>query len=136
MYYYFKFRWAALIFIVNPSYAQYLVELQEPIGSTSALAGANGFDLIIQYISAIYMFLASIVGIIAVLMIVFAGIQIVFAGAHEALRGAAIARIKASLLSLVLLFGMALLLKTVNPVFFGGGGAGVSGILGALIGSF
>ena len=98
----------------------YQVKLQEPLSGQSAyVSAANGVDLINQYISMIYMWMASIVGIIAVLMIVVSGIQIIFGGASPELVSDAKNRITQSLLSLVLLFATAMILRTVNPNFFG-----------------
>lgn len=100
----------------------YQVKLQEPLrGKSAYLSAANGVDLINQYISMIYMWMASIVGIIAVLMLVFSGIQIIFAGASTELISDAKNRVFQSLLSLVLLFATALILRTINPNFFGFG---------------
>ena len=96
----------------------YTVKLQEPVAGSSSVSGANGFQLIEQYISLIYRFFASLVGITAVLMIVFAGTQIIFGGAEQSLVEDAKQRIRNSILSLVLLFGTALLLKMINPQFF------------------
>ena len=67
----------------------------------------------------IYMWMASIVGIIAVLMIVVSGIQIIFGGASPELVSDAKNRVTQALLSLVLLFATAMILRTVNPNFFG-----------------
>ena len=99
--------------------AQYRVELQEPIGNQSSVSGANGIDLIIQYISYIYIYMAVLVGGVAVLMIIIGGLQITVGGASPEMVSNAKSRILQALLSLVLLFGTALLLKTVNPQFFG-----------------
>ncbi len=98
--------------------AAYTVKLQEPIAGVSSVSGGNGFDLIKKYISLIYRFFASLIGITAVLMIVFAGTQIIFGGAEQGLVQDAKERIRNAILSLILLFGTALLLKTVNPQFF------------------
>jgi len=98
----------------------YQVKLQEPLSGQSAYVSAsNGVDLINQYISMIYMWMASIVGIIAVLMIVVSGIQIIFGGASPELVSDAKNRVTQALLSLVLLFATAMILRTVNPNFFG-----------------
>lgn len=111
----------------------YVLKLQEPIGSMSVVAGPNGFSLISNYIAGIYRYMAGIVGIICVLYIVFSGIQIMLGGANTELVNQAKTRIMQSILSLVLLLGTALILKTINPYFFGGGGSGIMGmILGGL----
>ncbi len=116
-----------------PSAEAYVLKLQEPVGSMSVVAGPNGFSLISNYIAGVYRYMASIVGIICVLYIVFSGIQIILGGANSELVSQAKTRILQSILSLVLLLGTALLLKTVNPYFFGGGGSGILGmILGGL----
>lgn len=98
----------------------YQVKLQEPLsGQSSYVSASNGVDLINQYISMIYMWMASIVGILAVLMIVVSGIQIIFGGANPEKVNDAKTRVTQSLLSLVLLFATAMILRTVNPNFFG-----------------
>lgn len=98
----------------------YQVKLQEPLsGQAATLSASNGVDLINQYISMIYLWAASIIGILAVLMIVVSGIQIIFGGANTEIVSDARGRIMQALLSLVLLFCTALLLRTVNPNFFG-----------------
>jgi hypothetical protein len=98
----------------------YQVKLQEPLSGQSAyLSASNGVDLVNQYISMIYAWAASIVGIVAVLIIVVSGIQIIFGGANQELVSSAKNQIMQALLSLVLLFAMALILRTVNPNFFG-----------------
>jgi|GEM_PF-5841229 len=98
----------------------YNVKLQEPLnpGETNLVA-TNGVDLINKYIATIYKWMASIIGLIAVLMIVVSGIQIIFGGASPEMVSDAKTRVVQSLLSLVLLFCTALILKTVNPGFFG-----------------
>lgn len=113
----------------------YQLKLQEPVGSMSSVGGANGFSLISSYIAGIYRYMASIVGIICVLYIVFSGIQITLGGMKQDMVNAAKERIMQSLLSLVLLLGTALLLKTINPFFFGGGGGGgIGGMVGSMLG--
>lgn len=98
----------------------YQVRLQEPLsGQSATLSASNGVDLINQYISMIYAWAASIVGIVAVLMIIVSGLQIIFGGANTELVSDARNRIMQSLISLVLLFCTALLLRTINPNFFG-----------------
>jgi len=107
---------------VAGSAGYYQVKLQEPLSGQSAyISASNGVDLINQYISMIYMWMASIVGIIAVLMIVVSGVQIIFGGASPELVSDAKNRVMQSLLSLVLLFATAMILRTVNPNFFGFG---------------
>ena len=106
------------IFLVNIAEAQYTVILREPIGSASVVSG-SGYEIIAQYIHHIYVYLASIVGLVAVLYIVFSGIQIVLGGIKSDMVQKAQARILNSILSLAMLFGSALLLKTINASFFG-----------------
>lgn len=101
----------------GPSY--YEVNLQETMsGQPSKIVALNGVDLINQYLSMIYLWMASLIGLLAVLMIVVSGIQIIFGGASPELVSDAKNRILQSLLSLILLFATALILKTVNPGFF------------------
>ncbi len=121
------FSFALSLFVIDSVDAQYVIKLQEKIANTSTLSGGNGFQLITQYISAIYTYLASLVGVVAVLYIVVSGVQITLGGMKEDLVSTAKARILQSILSLVLLFGSALLLKYTNAQFFGNGGGGGGG---------
>ena len=126
-----SFTLALVLFSIDISYAQYMIKLQEPIAGTTTLSGGNGFQLITQYIAAIYTYLAGLVGVVAVLYIVFSGVQITLGGINQSMVDQAKGRILQSILSLVLLFGSALVLKYTNAQFFGGGGGG-GGLAGLL----
>lgn len=96
----------------------YCVQLNTPIGKTVSIRGKNGLDLFAQYVGIIYRYAASIIGIIAVLVIVVSGVQISLAGFNSELSSSAKTRIMQALASLILLFLIGLILKTVNPTFF------------------
>jgi len=104
----------------------YCIEFQEHIGDTKAIKAENGVDLISAYIGLIYKYGASIIGIICVLILVVSGIQISAGGLNTEGVNQAKERIIQSLLSLILLFSSALILKTVNPNFFGNHGGEVA----------
>ena len=80
--------------------------------------GDNGFEVVADYIRMIYVYGASILGIITVLVIVISGIQMSFGGLSSEAVSQSKERILQALLSLVLLFCSALILKTINPGFF------------------
>lgn len=103
----------------------YAVKLQEPIGDLAEVHGSNGVQILSLYVAAIYKYLAAIVGLFAVTVMVVSGVQIQLAGFDQGLVDDAKKRITASLISLVMLFGSALLLTTINPDFFGGAGFGI-----------
>ena len=107
------FGWVSLVF--NQVLAQYEVTLQEPIGGVGAVSGSHGFALASQYLNAWYGYIAGIAGIICVCYIVYSGIQITMGGANSELVNQAKNRIMQSLLSLAVILGLALLLRTINP---------------------
>ncbi|MCF7830505.1 hypothetical protein K9M41_00705 [Candidatus Gracilibacteria bacterium] len=96
----------------------YRIELRESIGSNDAITGGTGMELTKNYIAILYKYGASIIGIICVLIIVISGIQIITGGASSEGVTQAKTRIFNSLLSLMLLFFSAMILKTINPGFF------------------
>ena len=96
----------------------YCVELQEKILNFKSIRGANGYELVGNFIGVIYKYAASVLGIICVLVIVISGGQIMFGGVSADNETDAKERIFQALGSLVLLFLTALILKTVNPGFF------------------
>lgn len=81
-------------------------------------SGDNGIELITSYISLFYKAVASIIGLICVLIVVISGVQITMGGIDPEGVNQAKERILQAIFSLLLLFGSALLLKTVNPGFF------------------
>ena len=108
------------MFGLCPSFSPiYCVKLQEPIGGARTVTGANGVGLITSYIRIVYKYGASIIGVICVMVMVYSGIQMMFGGLSQGAQSQAKDRILQSILSLVLLFGSAALLKAVNPGFFG-----------------
>ncbi len=105
----------------------YRIELRESLipdknpttGRTGdIITGRTGMELTKNYITLIYTYGASLIGIICVLLIVFSGIQIITGGADAENVTQAKTRIFNSLLSLVLLFMSAMILKSINPGFF------------------
>ena len=97
---------------------RYCIELNEAIAGDRAVAGHDGIDLFSNYIKLIYLYGASIIGIICVLIIVVSGIQISLGGANSEFVNQGKERIMQAMLSLILLFSSALILRTVNPGFF------------------
>lgn len=97
---------------------EYCIELRESINGTDVVKGGDGVTLLSNYIGLIYQYAASIIGIICVLIIVVSGVQIIMGGANSEMVNQAKERIMQALLSLVMLFGTGLLLKTINPGFF------------------
>lgn len=95
----------------------YCVQLQETLFHKNAVSGKNGIELVSNYIYLAYKYGASIIGIICVFIIITSGVQISTAGATGDAESAK-ERIWSALLSLLLLFGSGLILKTVNPGFF------------------
>lgn len=83
------------------------------------ITGATGVELWKNFTSEIYKAGAGIIGVVCVLIIVFSGIQISLGGLSSEGVNQAKERIMQALLSLILLFGAALLLRVINPGFFG-----------------
>ncbi len=101
---------------------KYCVTLQEnlPIEghSVKSISGDSGVDLLSSYFGMWYKFGALVLGLIAVLVMVISGVQISMGGASEEGVSSAKTRMMAAVLSLILLFSSALILKTINPLFF------------------
>lgn len=102
--------------------SKYCVGFKEaiPIGKSRVVSvyGKSGVDLIANYVGMIYKFGGGLIGLVAVLVIVVSGIQIIAGGANPEGVSSAKTRIMQALLSLVLLFSSAMLLKAINPNFF------------------
>ncbi len=102
---------------------KYCITLQESLPieggqNVRSISGGSGVDLLGNYFGMWYKIGALILGLICVLVIVVSGVQIMFGGASEEAVTSAKARIWGALLSLILLFSSALILKTINPLFF------------------
>lgn len=101
---------------------RYCISLQEelPLGGKNirSISGDSGIDLLGNYFGLWYKMGALILGLIGVLVIVVSGVQIIFGGVSEEMISGAKTRIWAAILSLILLFSSALILKTINPLFF------------------
>lgn len=106
------------------NYKKYCVGFQEaipvgPQGENSKSIGADsGVDLIKQYVSMLYKFGSMFIGLVCVLVIVISGVQMTTGGVDPNAYENAKNRILASLASLILLFGSAMILRTINPGFF------------------
>jgi hypothetical protein len=102
---------------------KYCITLQETLpieggNNVRSISGNSGVDLLGNYFGMWYKIGAVVLGLICVLVIVISGVQITFGGASEEAVTSAKARIWGALLSLILLFSSALILKTINPLFF------------------
>jgi hypothetical protein len=102
---------------------KYCITLQEtlPIEGGErirSISGNSGVDLLGNYFGMWYKIGALILGLVCVLVIVVSGVQITFGGVSEEAVTTAKARIWGALLSLILLFSSALILRTINPLFF------------------
>ena len=97
---------------------KYCVKIDTFTGSENIIAD-NGIELWKEFISRIYKMAAGIIGLICVLIIVFSGMQMSLGGLSSEGVNQAKERIMQALLSLILLFGTALLLQVINPGFFG-----------------
>jgi hypothetical protein len=102
--------------------SKYCVDFKEsiPIGNkrVTSVYGKSGVDLVANYVGMIYKFGGGLIGLVAVLVIVVSGIQIIAGGANPEGVSSAKTRIMQALLSLILLFSSAMLLKAINPNFF------------------
>ncbi|MDH3324947.1 MAG: hypothetical protein OEL89_04880, partial [Candidatus Peregrinibacteria bacterium] len=97
---------------------RYEIDLAEPIGDTEKITADNGIDLLVQYIALLYSYGAALIGVLCVFIIVISGVQIIFGGVAAEGVTQAKTRIFQAIFSLILLFGSALLLTTINPGFF------------------
>ena len=101
---------------------KYCITLQEQLPieghKVRSISGDSGVDLLSSYFGMWYKFGALVLGLIAVLVIVISGVQISMGGASEEGVSAAKTRMMAAILSVILLFSSALILHTINPLFF------------------
>ena len=101
---------------------KYCITLQEALpiegDSVRSISGESGVDLLGNYFGLWYKIGSLVLGLICVLVIVISGVQIIFGGVSEESVTSAKTRIWGALLSLILLFSSALILKTINPLFF------------------
>ena len=98
---------------------RYKLKLDTFTKNDDIIEGDTGVELWKNFTIKIYKAAAGIIGIICVLIIVFSGIQISLGGLSSEGVNQAKERIIQALLSLILLFGASLLLRVVNPGFFG-----------------
>lgn len=100
----------------------YCIELRDSIGGADgdikSIRGDTGVDLIGNFVGVMYRYIASVIGIIVVLILVVSGIQMMAGGVSSEAYESAKTRIFQALISLLLLFSSALILKTINPGFF------------------
>ncbi len=101
---------------------KYCITLQEQLPieghNVRSISGDSGVDLLGNYFGLWYKIGALVLGLICVLVIVISGVQIIFGGVSEESVTSAKTRIWGALLSLILLFSSALILRTINPLFF------------------
>jgi outer membrane murein-binding lipoprotein Lpp len=102
---------------------KYCIDLQEsiPIGdgrNIKSVAGSSGVDLFANYVGLIYKFGAIAIGLVCVLIIVISGIQMIAGGVNSEGYTQAKTRMMQAILSMVLLFASAMILRTINPNFF------------------
>lgn len=71
------------------------------------------------YVSLIYKFGSYLIGFICVLVMVVSGVQIILGGMSPEGVSQAKTRILAAVMSLILLLSSVMILKTINPNFFG-----------------
>jgi hypothetical protein len=106
------------------NYKKYCVDFQEelPIGPQGELGksvgGDSGLDLMGNYVRMIYKFGSLFIGLIGVLVMVISGVQITMGGIDSGAYESAKKRIIASIVSLMLLYSSAMILRLVNPGFF------------------
>lgn len=103
---------------VDPDDNEYCIQLREKVLNYKSVRGRSGFELVSTSIHLIYKYLASMIGIICVLIIAISGGQIMFGGVSPEAVTSAKTRIIQALLSLILLFCSAMILKTVSPGFY------------------
>ncbi len=96
----------------------YCIQLKESLGEFKSIRGNSGWELTTNYLQVLYKYGVSIIGIICVLVIVVSGIQMTAGGASSEMVTQAKDRIWGAILSLVLLFLTAMILRSVNPGFF------------------
>jgi len=115
----FVFVFAAFqVFSTGIAANGYEVKLSESIGGEEVVDGNTGIEFVGDYIAKMYKYGASLIGLVCVLVIAMSGVQIIAGGANPEGVTQAKTRIFQAILSLVLLLGSALILKTVNPGFF------------------
>lgn len=111
----------------NERYSKYCVDLNESIpilwggkrDDVKSVTGDSGVDLTMSYVSLIYKFGSYMIGFICVLIIVVSGVQIIAGGMSPDGVSQAKTRILAAVMSIVLLLSTVMILKTINPNFFG-----------------
>ena len=97
---------------------KYCVQFFESIGGNTSVQGDTGMDLFSSYVRILYQYGAALIGFVAVLVIVISGVQIMMGGMSQENISSAKTRILQAIFSIMLLFGSALILKTINPGFF------------------
>ena len=97
---------------------KYCVQFFESIGGNNSVQGETGMDLFSSYVRILYQYGAALIGFVAVLVIVISGVQIMMGGMSQENISSAKTRILQAIFSIMLLFGSALILKTINPGFF------------------
>jgi len=85
------------------------------------LEADSGVELLQKYASIAYQYIVKVCGLIGVLIMVVSGVQMMTAGADSGAYEEAKGRMMRTLGGIALLFCMAAILYTVNPVFFSAG---------------
>ncbi len=102
----------------NMSESEFCIEFSESIGQNKVIRSDTGLGLFGDYVVMIYQYAASIIGVISVLVLVVGGVMIIMGGASTETVNTAKGIIGKALVSLVLLFLVGLILKTINPAFY------------------
>jgi len=114
--------WLFFLLKIYPVFAEskYKIKFSESFydDKKTEISGDSGTELIANFIKIFYTYGASIIGIICVAIIVASGVQMIAGGASQENYTNGQNRILQALLSLVLLFLSALILKSINPGFF------------------
>lgn len=97
---------------------EFCIDLSEAMGENTVIRAESGLELFGNYVVMIYRYAASILGVIAVLIIVAGGIMISMGGASNEMVNTAKELMMKAVVSLILLFLIGLILKTVNPGFY------------------
>lgn len=97
---------------------EYCIHLSEQIGQNIVVRGDSGLDLFGNFLTIIYRYVASILGVIVVLVLVAGGVMMIAGGANSEMVNTAKSIILKAIISLILLFLVGLILRTINPAFF------------------
>ncbi len=111
----FDFVTAAKIKCKTPTTTPIYLESPFP-GMNVTKKGVGSVEDFTEYVLLLYKYLIYLSGIVAVIMIMIAGFQWVSAGGNSSKIGEAKSRITSALIGLFLVFGVYIILYTINPV--------------------